>query len=82
MDKLTTRKEYDETKARVEELINEATSKGLLEPDMDNAYTQEIAALSRVMAAYEDEFRPAGCSPIADIPSDFRQSAASSVEHP
>ena len=56
MEKLTTRKEYDETKARVEELITEATAKGLLEPDMDNAYTQEIAALSRLMAAYEDEY--------------------------
>ena len=56
MEKLTTRKEYDETKARLEELITEATAKGLLEPDMDNAYTQEIAALSRLMAAYEDEY--------------------------
>ena len=56
MKKLTTRKQYDEAKARVETLIAEATTKGLLEPDMDNAYTQEIALLSKQMAAYEDEY--------------------------
>ena len=46
MDKLTTRKQYDEAKARVEHLIAEATQKGMLESDMDNAYTQEISLLS------------------------------------
>ena len=56
MEKLTTRKQYDDTKARVEQLIAEATEKGLLEPDMDNAYTQEIALLSKLMADYEDEY--------------------------
>ena len=56
MAKLTTRKQYDEVKARVEQLIAEATQKGMLEPDMDNAYTQEIALLSRQMADYEDEY--------------------------
>ena len=56
MEKLTTRKQYDEVKARVEQLIAEATQKGMLEPDMDNAYTQEIALLNQQMAAYEDEF--------------------------
>ena len=56
MVKLTTREQYDETKARVEQLITEATEKGLLEPDMDNAYTKEIAFLSRQMAEYEDEY--------------------------
>ena len=55
MEKLTTRQQYDEVKARVEQLIAEATQKGLLESDMDNAYTQEIAALSQQMAEYEDE---------------------------
>lgn len=55
MEKLTTRKQYDETKARVEQLIDEATRKGMLEADMDNTYTQEIAVLSKQMAAYEDE---------------------------
>lgn len=56
MEKLTTRKQYDEAKARAEQLIAEATQKGMLEPDMDNAYIQEIAALSQLMADYEDEY--------------------------
>lgn len=55
MEKLTTRKQYDDVKSRVEHLIAEATEKGMLEPEMDNAYTQEIAELSRLMADYEDE---------------------------
>ena len=28
----------------------------MLEPEMDNAYTQEIAQLSKQMAQYEDEY--------------------------
>ena len=50
----TTRKQYDDVKARVEQLIAEATQKGMLEPDMDNDYTREISLLSRQMAEYED----------------------------
>lgn len=56
MEKLTTRNEYDAVKARVELLIAEATEKGLLEPDLDNEYTREIAQLSKQMACYEDEY--------------------------
>ena len=56
MKRLTTRKQYDDTKARVEQLIAEATEKGMLEPEMDNEYTREISELSKQMAAYEDEF--------------------------
>ena len=56
MEKLITRQQYDETKARVEQLIAEATEKGMLEPEMDNSYTQEIAELSKLMASYEDEY--------------------------
>jgi antitoxin component HigA of HigAB toxin-antitoxin module len=56
MEKLTTRKQYDEVKARVESLIAEATEKGMLEPNMDNEYTQEIALLSQQMSVYEDEY--------------------------
>ena len=56
MEKLTTRKQYDEAKARVEQLIAEATQKGMLEPDMDNDYTREISLLSQQMATYEDEY--------------------------
>lgn len=56
MEKLTTREQYDEVKARVEHLIAEATHKGMLEPDMDNEYTREITLLSKQMADYEDEY--------------------------
>ena len=56
MEKLTTRQQYDETKAHVEQLIAEATEKGMLESDMNNAYTQEIGKLSKLMAAFEDEY--------------------------
>ena len=54
--KLTTRQEYDEVKAIVEALIAEATEKGMLEPEMDNEYTCQIAELSKQMAQYEDEY--------------------------
>ena len=54
--KLTTRQEYDETKAIVEALISEATEKGMLEPEMDNEYTRQISELSKLMATYEDEY--------------------------
>ena len=56
MEKLTTRKQYDEAKVRVEQLIAEATQKGMLESDMSNAYTQEISVLSQQMADFEDEY--------------------------
>ena len=54
--KLTTKQEYDETKAIVEALIAEATEKGMLEPEMDNEYTRQISELSKQMAQYEDEY--------------------------
>ena len=54
--KLTTRQEYDETKAIVEALIAEATEKEMLEPEMDNEYTRQISELSKQMAQYEDEY--------------------------
>ena len=56
MGKLKTREQYDEVKSKVELLIAEATQKGMLEPDMNNSYTQEIAELSKQMADYEDEY--------------------------
>ena len=56
MDKLKTRKQYDEAKAKVELLIAEATAKGMLEPDMDNDYTREITLYSQLMSDYEDEY--------------------------
>lgn len=54
--KLTTKQEYDETKAWVETLIAEATEKGMLEPEMDNEYTRQISELSKLIAQYEDEY--------------------------
>lgn len=56
MEKINTRQEYDKVKERVEKLISEATTFGLLEPDMDNEYTRQIASLSSLMANYEDEY--------------------------
>lgn len=56
MNKLTSRKEYDEIKAKVEALIAEATDIGMLEPEMDNEYTRQISDLSKLMAQYEDEY--------------------------
>lgn len=52
--KITTQREYDDVRVRVEKLINEATQKGMIEPEMDNEYTREIAQLSKMMADYED----------------------------
>jgi antitoxin component HigA of HigAB toxin-antitoxin module len=52
--KITTQREYDDVRGRVEQLINEATQKGMIEPEMDNEYTREIAQLSKMMADYED----------------------------
>lgn len=52
--RLNTRQEYNAVKNRVEQLIVEATEKGMLESDMDNEYTREIALLSKQMAVYED----------------------------
>ncbi len=54
MKRITTKKEYDAVKLQVEQLIAEATQKGMLESEMDNAYTQKISELCKVMADYED----------------------------
>ena len=54
MEKITSRAEYDAVKVEVERLIGEATEKGMLEPDMDNEYTKEIARLGLLMEDYED----------------------------
>lgn len=40
----------------MEALIDEATQKKMLEPDMDNEYTRKIANLSRIMADYENDY--------------------------
>lgn len=53
---ITTREQYDEVRARVNELINEATAKGMLEPDADNEYIREIGKLAKMTAEYEDNY--------------------------
>ena len=54
--KITTQREYDDVRGRVEQLINEATQKGMIEPEMDNECTREIAQLSKMMADYENDY--------------------------
>lgn len=56
MDRITSRDKYDEAKSKMETLIAEATKLGLLEPEMDNEYTREIARLGSLMADYEDSY--------------------------
>lgn len=55
IQKITTQEEYNNVRHEVDRLIDEATGKGMLEPDMDNEYTRKIASLSRLMAAYEND---------------------------
>jgi hypothetical protein len=54
--KIETAEQYDAVCFRVDELICEATKKGLLESEYDNEYTREIGRLSRLGAIYEDEY--------------------------
>ncbi|GAP72485.1 hypothetical protein SAMD00024442_33_7 [Candidatus Symbiothrix dinenymphae] len=61
LEKAKTREEYDAIRIRVDELINEATEKGLLESDADNEYTREIGRLGRLGAQYETEYYPFKC---------------------
>lgn len=56
IQKITTQEEREKVKPQVDSLINEATQKGMLEPDMDNEYTRKIAELSRKMADYENDY--------------------------
>lgn len=56
LHKITTQEEYDSVKRQVESLIDEATRKGMLEPEMNNEYTRKIATLSRIMADYENDY--------------------------
>lgn len=53
---ITTREEYDEVRNRVNELIKEATRKGMLEPNADNEYIREIGRLAKLSAEYEDNY--------------------------
>lgn len=53
---ITTREEYDEVRNRVNEIIKEATQKGMLEPNADNEYIREIGRLAKLSAEYEDNY--------------------------
>ena len=53
---ITSQEQYNEVRARIEHLIHEATAKGMLEPDADNEYTQEIGKLAKMTAEYEDNY--------------------------
>ena len=53
---ITSQEQYNEVRAQLENLIREATEKGMLESDADNEYTQKIGKLARLTAAYEDQF--------------------------
>ena len=53
---IKTREQYDKVQKRVNELIKEASQKGMLEPNMDNEYIREIGRLARLTADYEDEY--------------------------
>ncbi|MDL2291812.1 helix-turn-helix transcriptional regulator [Bacteroides sp. OttesenSCG-928-F21] len=54
IDCISTRAQYDTVRSRLDELINEATKKGMLEPGMDNEYIREIGRLAKMSAEYED----------------------------
>ena len=53
---ITTREQYDAVRRRVNELVCEATKKGMLEPDADNEYIREIGRLAKMSAEYEDNY--------------------------
>ena len=52
---ITSQEQYDEVRTKIEELIREATAKGMLEADADNEYTREIGKLARLTAEYEEK---------------------------
>ena len=54
--KIDTAQQYEAVRVRVNELIQEASEKGLLESEYDNDYTREIGRLSYLGAIYENEY--------------------------
>ena len=53
---IQSKKQYHEVRTCFNELIKEATQKGLLEPEMDNEYIREIGRLAKLSAKYEEEY--------------------------
>ena len=54
--KIETEEQYEAVRVRVNELIQEASEKGMLESEYDNEYTREIGRLSYMGAIYENEY--------------------------
>ena len=54
--KIETEEQYEAVRVRVNELIQEASEKGMLESEYDNEYTREIGRLSYLGAMYENEY--------------------------
>ena len=53
---ISSQEQYNEVRTQLENLIREATEKGMLESDADNEYTRKIGKLARLTATYEDQF--------------------------
>jgi antitoxin component HigA of HigAB toxin-antitoxin module len=53
--KIETEEQYDAVCERIDELIDEATEKGMLGSDYDNEYTREIERLLKIGSIYEGE---------------------------
>ena len=50
---ITSQEQYNEVRTQIEELIHEATAKGMLDPEVDNEYIREIGKLAKLAAEYE-----------------------------
>jgi predicted XRE-type DNA-binding protein len=61
LKKVETREQYDAVRIRLDELVKEATRKGMLESDADNEYIREIGRLGILGARYENEYYPFEC---------------------
>jgi hypothetical protein len=56
IESITTLEQYNEIRNRLNELINEATEKGMLEPNDDNEYIRKIGRLAQLTSKYEDNY--------------------------
>ena len=54
--RLETLEQYEFVCFRVDELLREASAKGMLASEYDNEYTREIGRLSNLGAIYENEY--------------------------
>ena len=55
LKKIETAEQYEAVRQQIDDLINEATTRGLLESDADNEFTRAIGRLSCLGAVYENE---------------------------